>query len=250
MKKVNIDLLNPVQALSEFEKHFSRITYNRSTAEAFTDFIEYTFLMLNPFKKAQDFAELERKYPSKEEAVTLYQMLELLGAASADFNDAMGDLFMDLVSHGHNGQFFTPGPVCDMIAQMTIKDQAKDGMTVLDCAAGSGRMLLAAAKLNRNMVFTACDVDNTCVKMAVINFMLNTMQGDVVWMNTLSMEHFKTYRIGKVLSGTHYLPYYQELDYNPTIVQRVVEATKKQEKQSVGNTDIPVNNQVGQLIMF
>lgn len=71
----------------------------------------------------------------------------------------------------------------------------KPGMSVCDCACGSGRTLLAAAKINRNMIFVGSDIDLTCVKMAVVNLAYNSLIGEVAWMNTLSLEHYASFHI-------------------------------------------------------
>ena len=66
--------------------------------------------------------------------------------------DALGDLFMEYLSFGKNGQFFTPQPICDAMCLMTL-ETPEDGKTVCDPTCGSGRMLLGAAKINRKMIF-------------------------------------------------------------------------------------------------
>ncbi len=55
--------------------------------------------------------------------------------------------------------------------------------------------LLAAAKINRNMLFVGSDIDLTCVKMATVNLAYNSLKGEVAWMNTLSLEHFASFHI-------------------------------------------------------
>lgn len=122
------------------------------------------------------------------------------------FYDALGDLFMDCVSFGRNGQFFTPQEVCDMMAVMTYGDGLEDGKSVNDPACGSGRMLLAMAKRNRRLKFYGADNDLTCVKMAALNMLVNSMKGEVAWMNTLSMEHYRSYHINLIQYGSHYIP--------------------------------------------
>ena len=47
--------------------------------------------------------------------------------------------------------------------------------------------------------------------------MLNTMCGEVWWMNTLTQERWKTWKLNKVLTTTgHYLPYYIEVEHQST----------------------------------
>jgi hypothetical protein len=104
-----------------------------------------------------------------------------------------GDFFMEHISHGHNGQFFTPEPICDLMAQ--LNEPIGFGQRVLDCACGSGRILMAAAKINRNALFYGADVDRNCAMMCVINFCLNGMFGEVAWMNSLSNQFYGAWQV-------------------------------------------------------
>ena len=58
-------------------------------------------------------------------------------------HDVLGNIYEQKVSHGHNGQFFTPQSVCDLMAQITVNEDAK---SISDPACGSGRNLISAAK--------------------------------------------------------------------------------------------------------
>ena len=82
--------------------------------------------------------------------------------------DVLGDFFMEHLSFGRNGQFFTPEHLCDMMAMISMP---ADTNHILDPACGSGRMLMASAKLHRYGKFYGADIDRTCCMMAVINFM-------------------------------------------------------------------------------
>jgi type I restriction-modification system DNA methylase subunit len=69
--------------------------------------------------------------------------------------------------------------------------------TIQDPACGSGRMLLSAAKIERNNYFFGADIDNRCCKMTVINMCLNDLQGEVAWMNSLSQEHWGGFSVNR-----------------------------------------------------
>ena len=77
--------------------------------------------------------------------------------------DVLGSFFQEHVSFGHNGQFFSPQNICDMMA--CISGPVKQGGSILNPACGSGRMLLAAANNNRNALFYGADIDENCAKM-------------------------------------------------------------------------------------
>ena len=67
--------------------------------------------------------------------------------------DPFGDYFEEFLSNSSNGQFFTPSPVAELMAQLTVRqvgEKRKDGDTrVCDSCCGSGRLLLAAAQQDR-----------------------------------------------------------------------------------------------------
>lgn len=46
------------------------------------------------------------------------QMFYRVSEYSEGFCDVLGDMFMECVSHGNNGQFFTPIHVADLMACM------------------------------------------------------------------------------------------------------------------------------------
>ena len=39
------------------------------------------------------------------------------------------------------------------------------------------------------------DIDLICVKMTVVNLMMNSVPSEVTWMNTLTMQHWRSYHI-------------------------------------------------------
>lgn len=103
--------------------------------------------------------------------------------------DYFGDFQMEYTRHGHHGQFFTPEPVCEMMARML--NPAGFGERVGACCFGSGRLLLTATKISRDSSFFGADIDRTCAMVRVINHSLNGLWGEVCWMDTL-MNRFYT----------------------------------------------------------
>ncbi|KYG79366.1 hypothetical protein AWW67_13405 [Roseivirga seohaensis] len=111
------------------------------------------------------------------------------------YSDILGEFFMQQITRGQNGQYFTPEPVCDMMARMNLAGIEGEGKRIQDPACGSGRMLLSAAKINYRNYFYGADNSGTCAKMATLNFFLNGLKGEVAWMNSLSMEWFGGWHI-------------------------------------------------------
>jgi len=73
-------------------------------------------------------------------------------------------------------------------------------------------MLLSAAKINRHARFYAADLDITCCKMTLVNMLLNSLQGEVAHMNTLSNDFYKGYKVSTTLVNGYHMPYYVEFD--------------------------------------
>jgi type I restriction-modification system DNA methylase subunit len=151
--------------------------------------------------------ETYRSHPKVNQLVPL---ITLIGDLSEGFADPLGELFMQAISSGHNGQFFTPAPICEMISVMSVGETLEDNKTICDPACGSGRMLLAAAKINRYALLYGADLDITCCKMALLNMLLNSLKGEIAHMNTLSNEFYRGYKVSTTLVDGYYMPYYVE----------------------------------------
>ena len=111
------------------------------------------------------------------------------------YSDILGEYFTENITNGHNGQYFTPEPICTLMTQLHAGQGGVKDKTVLDPACGSARMLLAFAQSNPQNQFFGADVSQTCVKMATVNFFLNGLKGEVAWMNTLSMEFYGAWHV-------------------------------------------------------
>lgn len=116
--------------------------------------------------------------------------------AEERFMDVMGQVYMEVASHGHKkylGQYFTAGPIARMMSAMTLGDdlsKRKDGRlrTTIDPAAGSGVMMLssarhifdtAGAEALKNFSFTCVDLDKVCALMSAAQFTTNLAAYDL-----------------------------------------------------------------------
>lgn len=189
------------EAKVKFNSLLTSLAYSKGIREVFVDLIDATLHGMI----IHDECNLKRNpYPdySDEDKPKLVELMVLLGEIMENdgegMYDALGDLFMEYLSFGKNGQYFTPQEITDMMAIMTFSGQeVKPGQSVNDCACGSGRMLLSAAKINREFRFYGSDIDLVCVKMAVLNLSLNNLIGEIVWGNPLTMDHYASFQIGK-----------------------------------------------------
>jgi hypothetical protein len=115
-------------------------------------------------------------------------------------DDVLGDAFEGGISWGEHGQFFTPLPICKMMAQLTGQGEVGAGRQMHDPACGSGRMLIASAEaagpLAMARLYTGMDLDDRCAKMAAINLALRGLCGWIVCGNSLSLELRTGYMVG------------------------------------------------------
>lgn len=253
--------MNPAEAKKQFEKCLGQLAYSQSLWTVFNDFLDYSLIMMRWWDlTAEHFAELEKKYPEPEQhklfVMAYTAMADIAEDDGQGFKDPFGDWFMEHLSNDRRGQFFTPEELCDMTAMMQIDESTPDDATFLDPTCGSGRMLLSAARLKGKASFYAADIDITCCKMTVINFMLNTMVGEVAWMDTLRMDHWKSWHIKRVMDGNgYYLPYYITTEAGDTNFIQRLKNTVAPKAESAGNA-VPVEydevkaNKKGQILLF
>ena len=64
---------------------------------------------------------------------------------SAPYSDLLGEFFMQEIGRGHNGQYFPPTPICEMMARMQISDVEATGLRVADPACGSWHSRVSAS---------------------------------------------------------------------------------------------------------
>lgn len=114
--------------------------------------------------------------------------------------DFLGRLYMNLGLGNHwKGQFFTPYPVCECMAEITINDniknlEKKEWISVNDPACGAGATLVATANIFRKkkinyqtrVLFTANDIDRVAAQMCYIQLSLLGCAGWVAVANTIS----------------------------------------------------------------
>ncbi len=189
--------------MKEFEKLFAKIAYRHTFMNVFDDFLTLTLCAFGMGRYEEEYLKTIEIY-SKEE-IKIFPLLlgELVNyytqkSEGGSWVDGLGDFFMEhngKFGRDARGQFFTPIHLCDLMAQFS---QPKEG-TIYDCAAGSGRCLIAADRLdpkNRyNNFYMGVDVDLRCVKMCAINMTLYGMRGAVIHGNSLSLDIWGGYRV-------------------------------------------------------
>lgn len=182
--------------LQKFETIMDGLARRHGVHQVFTDFLTMCICAFSMGKMEDRYFETIRRYEkpyaySFSEALAAL-VIEMTGTDGNGLVDVLGKYFEENISRGYNGQFFTPQPVCDMLANI---NKPRTGDRILDPACGSGRMLMAAAKLNRFSLFFGADVDATCAKMATVNLCLNGMFGEIANMNSLTNHYFNGWKI-------------------------------------------------------
>jgi type I restriction-modification system DNA methylase subunit len=107
--------------------------------------------------------------------------------------DILGAIYMDRITHGEHGQFYTPDCITDLMADITITDDEDCG-SISDCACGSGRTLISAAKKKPHARLYGTDIDQRCAKMAALNMWMLGFSSEITWGNTISMEEWATWK--------------------------------------------------------
>lgn len=112
------------------------------------------------------------------------------------------DMYLTAGKASKTGQFFTPASVSDLLSAIISPGKIEapsakiEGPRVNDCAAGSGRLLLAhfmeVSKLDpsagRRYQYVAQDSDPLVCKMCALNMMVHGMNGKVICQDTLAQS--------------------------------------------------------------
>jgi hypothetical protein len=127
----------------------------------------------------------------------------LVNSLHEELHDFLGDVFScSEISNHWNGQFFTPWPICRMMAKMNLVDAMPSSrrFTVCEPAVGGGAMLLAVAvELKEagynpwHWWFEATDNDLRCFQMAYIQLSLAGAAGVVRHGNSLTNQVWKVW---------------------------------------------------------
>lgn len=187
--------------LREFIKVFNRVAnYRWDSYTVFSDFVQYSIECFNLNKDTEFIDRLKSNYGSeyevfplmfREMVLTMQRELERV-----EWFDVLGTIYEVVASSSKKssfGQFFTPAEICDIMALMHTPEGMK-GKRINDPACGSGRTLLAAHALRPGNYCFGEDLDPLCARMAVVNFCLHGVRGQVCHMNTLSGELFKVWQ--------------------------------------------------------
>lgn len=193
------------------KKLIDSFAYSHAPWEVFSDFVEMSAISLANAVNVFDCEDREKRYHDiikkyKPEELEKFPQLfaMLVDRFEHETTDHLGALFHELELHNkYKGQYFTPYPLCKMLAKLTLGDpakaiEAKGFVTASEPCCGSGAMIIALADSMREsgvnyqqtLHVTAVDLDIRCVHMAYIQFTLMHIPAVVVHGNSLALEEF------------------------------------------------------------
>lgn len=196
----------------EFLRVFNQLTNRHRSWDVWRDFITmYACALSNPVDK-EHYDEREslylriiKKYNKQEQP--LFSELAAHTVMALEENpeqDFLGSIFMSLnLGNQHNGQFFTPYHVCELMAEVTMQDVVskieKDGIiTINDPCCGAGATLIAGIHAARkrlekagynyqnHVLVVAQDIDMTVALMCYIQLSLLGVAGYIKIGNSLT----------------------------------------------------------------
>ena len=180
--------------------------------DVFADFCEMGALAMSNSVDLAQRNEREKRYMSvikkyePSEVHRFPQMLaELTMAMEYGPDDVLGQVFSELeLGNSARGQFFTPYPVCQIMASQLIGDgkelrersQERGFVTLNEPACGAGAMVIAFAEAMKKsglnyqsyLHVTAQDVDQRAVHMAYLQLSLMHIPAILILGNTIMLE--------------------------------------------------------------
>lgn len=201
------------KSFSDFRQILQRLSHQRDTHSVFDTFTCLAACALAAQTREAEYFEAIKGW--KREELELFA--EALGALTAEmetkpFEDILGGYYMEFVlstkGQQRHGEFHTPKPVCDLMAQIIMGDPAslpKEGsITVCEPACGSGAMILSIGQVcppeaRRRLRVTAIDISRTACDMAFINTTLWGIPTRVIHGDSLAMKYWAAW------SNLHYI---------------------------------------------
>ncbi len=205
--------MKPKSHERDFRNILAGLSHRHDTRRIFDAFVRLAACALAMQTREEEYLEEAKRWEKPE----LGLFAEALGALVAEmelhpYEDLIGGYYMEtaLSQKGQqwNGEFHTPKPICDLMAQMLMGDTeswpAEGPITICEPACGAGAMILSCAQacpseIRSRLRFTAIDISRTACDMAFINTTLWGIPTRVMHGNTLSNEYWAAW------SNIHYI---------------------------------------------
>lgn len=188
------------------------LSHRHSPYKIFSDFVEMSAIAFSNAVDKPQFEKREQRYfdiikgYTKEELNTFPKMLGMLTQhLEAGFNDVLGNVYHELEIHNERaGQYFTPYPICQMMAKTQIVPGINDTIEqqgfvrASEPACGSGALIIALAdemhqqqiNYQQRLHVTAVDLDQCCAHTAYVQFSLLHIPAVVIHGNTLTLKEY------------------------------------------------------------
>lgn len=259
---------------STITKLIGELAHRHGAWQVFADFCEMAALSLSNAvdlgqfdKREERYLEVIKRYRKDELARFPEVLAALTQGLEAGMTDILGRTFHDLELHNKwAGQFFTPYPLCEMMAKMMLSDEVeirskierRGFITAHEPAVGSGAIVIALASAMREMGInyqrhlhvTAIDVDAKCVHMAYAQFALLHIPATIVHGNTLTLEEWSHWNTpAHILDGWRWkLQRAREDVPGPHSIQTMPKPAPQDERGTAEEPSLPLG--LSQLTLF
>lgn len=177
------------------------------------DMLSFTDDEIRGFRMGERLAEYSQKNKTFFEVLLMMAEDASVNAYKDHFGAIYEEFFKSRMKASTTGQFFTHIHICQLMAHVSGVNETTGG-TVSDCACGSGRTLIAHAKVAyeneqsryNSYVYHGGDIDSTSVAMCALNLAINGMVGGVENCNALTQE----WRYGYIVNDIK-VPYYNDM---------------------------------------
>jgi type I restriction-modification system DNA methylase subunit len=201
--------------LSTLERAIRQLSYNQHLFTTFRHFVELSAIAFsnvadpsNKDAREAQYLAIVKQYTPEE----FQKFPELLGMLTLcleqESTDVLGVLYHRLELHNEqSGQFFTPYPVCQLMAKMLVLNakrlvEEQEFIRAHEPCVGSGAMVIALAQALREeginyqqcLHVTAVDIDLLAVHMAYIHCTLLHIPAIIVHGDTLRLKTFSVWR--------------------------------------------------------
>lgn len=224
----------------KFTDYFLRACRHQSFGQYLDDFLTVILCALSHGQQEERYLETIKRHDDKailETLPTLFGMLQVEYLENVDetgsWCDPLGTVYEEYSSTAGrkmSGQFFTPIPICDMMARMTMGEANPDReLWLSDPACGSGRTLLATGRLSPAMNnlcrYVGVDIDRVCAMMCAVNMFYHGLSGAVIHGDTLALKAWGGWRVRPHLARVDWLSSDAALSYLVTREKETPEKT-------------------------
>ena len=177
----------------------------RGCSSTLTSFLTLTTCALSAGTREEMYLEEAQRWDKDQLLVMGRALAHLIDAMERrPYTDLLGEIYTEWSwnkDKQRTGEYYTPQPVCDLMAQMMITDiPDKRPITLSEPACGSGRMILASAKVLADkgvppqaLWVQAIDLSRAACFMTFINTTLWGIPCQVIHGDTLRATAHATY---------------------------------------------------------